>query len=128
MKLAASKTLPVPNFAQISRVGFHHEDHRLEASNDIRDHPAMFLRTPASRATNESPRPHPLAVVIGRAGRRVLRQQTWSHVSAYSRYNDGGSRRGAGARKAPQVVSRPGCIVEVEIDQAGSPRNTIADD
>jgi 2-keto-4-pentenoate hydratase/2-oxohepta-3-ene-1,7-dioic acid hydratase in catechol pathway len=93
----------VPNPAKIICVGLNYRDHRAETGNDASAHPAIFLRTPDSQVGHEQPLVRPresatldyeaeIAVVVGRAGRRIPRGEAWRHIAGISCYDDGSVR------------------------------------
>jgi 2-keto-4-pentenoate hydratase/2-oxohepta-3-ene-1,7-dioic acid hydratase in catechol pathway len=96
--------LPViPNPEKIICVGINYQDHRQETANDESLHPAMFLRAAQSQTAHRSSivRPYEsdtldfegeIAVIIGKAGRRIPRDRAWEHIAGYSCYNDGSVR------------------------------------
>jgi 2-keto-4-pentenoate hydratase/2-oxohepta-3-ene-1,7-dioic acid hydratase in catechol pathway len=102
--LAQVRWLPViPNPEKIVCIGINYADHRAETANDEVDYPAMFLRTAESQTGHRSAivRPYEsqtldyeaeIAVIIGKAGRRIPRKRAWEHVAGYSCYNDGSVR------------------------------------
>jgi 2-keto-4-pentenoate hydratase/2-oxohepta-3-ene-1,7-dioic acid hydratase in catechol pathway len=102
--LAEVRFLPViPEPAKIICVGLNYEDHRLEAGLPVTSTPALFLRTPDSQTGHLTPILRPresatldyeaeLAVIIGRAGRRIDRDHALEHVAGYACYNDGSVR------------------------------------
>ena len=93
----------ISNPSKIVCVGLNYEDHRIEAGLDPTEHPALFLRTPDSQVAHSEPIVRPresatldfeaeIAVVIGRAGRRIDPSAAWDHIAGYSCYNDGSVR------------------------------------
>jgi 2-keto-4-pentenoate hydratase/2-oxohepta-3-ene-1,7-dioic acid hydratase in catechol pathway len=102
--LAQLSWLPViPNPEKIVCIGINYADHRAETANDEVDYPAMFLRTAESQTGHRSAivRPYEshtldyeaeIAVIIGKAGRRIPRNRAWEHIAGYSCYNDGSVR------------------------------------
>jgi 2-keto-4-pentenoate hydratase/2-oxohepta-3-ene-1,7-dioic acid hydratase in catechol pathway len=96
--------LPViPNPDKIVCVGLNYEEHRAETGRDKTENPALFLRVPESQVGHRQPILRPresthldfeaeIAVVIGKAGRRISEQEAWDHVAGYSCYNDGSVR------------------------------------
>jgi 2-keto-4-pentenoate hydratase/2-oxohepta-3-ene-1,7-dioic acid hydratase in catechol pathway len=96
--------LPViPNPDKIICVGLNYQEHVVETGRDNTEQPAIFLRVPESQVGHKQPilRPHEsknldyeaeIAVVIGRAGRRIKQADAWSHVAGYSCYNEGSVR------------------------------------
>ncbi|MDN5851551.1 MAG: fumarylacetoacetate hydrolase family protein [Actinomycetia bacterium] len=93
----------VPNPGKIICVGLNYRDHRAETGNTVSAHPAIFLRTPSSQVGHDEPLLQPresatldyegeIAIVVGRAGRRIPRREAWRHVAGISCYNDGSVR------------------------------------
>src|SRR5882724_9628007 len=96
--------LPViPNPGKIVCVGLNYEEHRVETGRDKTENPALFLRVAESQVGHSQPILRPresthldfeaeIAVVIGKPGRRISQQDSWSHIAGYSCYNDGSVR------------------------------------
>ena len=96
--------LPViPNPDKIVCVGLNYEEHRQETGRDKTEQPALFLRLAESQVGHRQPILRPresknldyeaeIAVVIGRAGRRISQKDAWNHIAGYSCYNDGSVR------------------------------------
>ena len=96
--------LPViPNPDKIVCVGLNYQDHVVETGRDNTEQPAIFLRVADSQVGHRQPLLRPresqnldfeaeIAVIIGKAGRRISQQDSWSHVAGYSCYNDGSVR------------------------------------
>src|SRR3989442_3631737 len=96
--------LPViPNPGKIVCVGLNYEEHRQETGRDKTEQPALFLRLAESQVGHKQPILRPresknldyeaeIAVVIGRAGRRIFQKDSWNHIAGYSCYNDGSVR------------------------------------
>jgi len=96
--------LPViPNPGKIVCVGLNYEEHRQETGRDKTEQPALFLRLAESQVGHKQPILRPresknldyeaeIALVIGRAGRRISQKDSWNHVAGYSCYNDGSVR------------------------------------
>jgi 2-keto-4-pentenoate hydratase/2-oxohepta-3-ene-1,7-dioic acid hydratase in catechol pathway len=96
--------LPViPNPGKIICVGLNYEEHRQETGRDKTEQPALFLRLAESQVGHRQPILRPresknldyeaeIAVVIGRAGRRISQKDSWNHIAGYSCYNDGSVR------------------------------------
>src|SRR5256714_15663852 len=92
--------LPViPNPGKIVCVGLNYEEHRQETGRDKTEQPALFLRLAESQVGHRQPILRPresknldyeaeIAVVIGRAGRRISQKDSWNHIAGYSCYND----------------------------------------
>ena len=96
--------LPVlPNPGKIVCVGLNYEEHRVETGRDATEQPALFLRVAESQAGHLQPLLCPrestmldyeaeIALVIGKAGRRISQKDSWNHIAGYSCYNDGSVR------------------------------------
>jgi len=96
--------LPViPNPGKIVCVGLNYQDHVVETGRDNTEQPAIFLRLAESQAGHKQPLLRPresknldfeaeIAVVVGKAGRRISQKDAWSHIAGYSCYNDGSVR------------------------------------
>jgi 2-keto-4-pentenoate hydratase/2-oxohepta-3-ene-1,7-dioic acid hydratase in catechol pathway len=96
--------LPViPNPEKIVCVGLNYEEHRVETGRDKTENPALFLRVAESQVGHRQPIVRPrestnldyeaeIAVIIGKAGRRISEKDSWQHVAGYSCYNDGSVR------------------------------------
>ena len=96
--------LPViPNPGKIICVGLNYQDHVVETGRDNTEQPAIFLRLAESQVGHKQPIVRPresthldfeaeIAVVIGKAGRRISQKDSWSHIAGYSCYNDGSVR------------------------------------
>ena len=96
--------LPViPNPDKIVCVGLNYQDHVVETGRDNTEQPAIFLRLAESQVGHRQPLLRPresknldfeaeIAVIIGKAGRRISQQDSWSYVAGYSCYNDGSVR------------------------------------
>src|SRR5262245_9370020 len=102
--LTAVALLPViPNPDKIVCVGLNYEEHRLETGRDKTEQPALFLRVADSQVGHGQPMLCPrestnfdyegeIAVIIGRAGRRIPQAHAYDHVAGYACYNDGSVR------------------------------------
>src|SRR3954469_16957960 len=96
--------LPViPNPRKIVCVGLNYEEHRQETGRDKTEHPALFLRVAESQVGHKQPIPRPresthldyeaeIALVIGKAARRVAQKDWAQYIAGYSCYNDGSVR------------------------------------
>lgn len=103
-KMLAVQLLPViPNPDKIACVGLNYEEHRQESKRDKTEAPAIFLRVPSSQVGHDQPILLPpesvkldyegeIAVIIGKAGRRISEKAAWDHIAGYSCYNDGSVR------------------------------------
>lgn len=96
--------LPViPAPGKIFCVGHNYEEHRIETARDKTQYPLLFMRVAESQTAHLQPILLPaessqldfegeIAVVIGKAGRRIREEDAWAHVAGYSAYNDGSIR------------------------------------
>jgi 2-keto-4-pentenoate hydratase/2-oxohepta-3-ene-1,7-dioic acid hydratase in catechol pathway len=103
-RLADVRLLPViPAPRTIACVGHNYEEHRVETQRDPTEHPSIFFRHPESLVGAGEALLRPLestqldyegelAVVIGRAGRRIAEADAWAHVAGVSCFNDGSVR------------------------------------
>jgi 2-keto-4-pentenoate hydratase/2-oxohepta-3-ene-1,7-dioic acid hydratase in catechol pathway len=93
----------VPDPAQIFCVGVNYGEHRRETGRQDTRWPTVFLRLPGSQVGHDQPLIKPresvmfdyegeLAVVIGRAGRRIPVEHALEHILGYSAYNDASAR------------------------------------
>ena len=104
LQLANIEFLPVvTNPGKIFCVGHNYEEHRLETQRDPTQHPLLFMRVAESQTGHLQPILLPaestqldyegeIAVVIGKAGRRIAEADAWGYVAGYSAYNDGSVR------------------------------------
>jgi len=102
--LAQIQYLPViTDPGKIICIGHNYEEHRVETERDKTENPTVFLRVADSLTGHLLPLLLPpesdhfdyegeIAVVIGKGGRRIARDQAWEHVAGYSAYNDGSVR------------------------------------
>lgn len=102
--LADIQYLPViPQPGKIFCVGHNYEEHRIETARDKTQHPLLFMRVAESQTAHLQPIVLPpessqldyegeIAIVIGKAGRRIKEEDAWAHVAGYSAYNDGSIR------------------------------------
>jgi acylpyruvate hydrolase len=90
---------PVPKPPKILCVGLNYDDHLAESGLKKPVYPEIFARFATSLIAHREPirRPHEsstldyeaeLAVVIGRGGRRIDRDDALDHVAGYSLFND----------------------------------------
>ncbi|WP_372660138.1 fumarylacetoacetate hydrolase family protein [Hydrogenophaga sp.] len=103
-RLEDLELLPViPNPGKIYCIGHNYEDHRKETNRPKVDHPSVFMRYPEAQTGHLRPlvRPHEstmfdyegeIAIVIGKAGRRIQEADAWNHVAGYACYNEGSVR------------------------------------
>ncbi|EEG09623.1 fumarylacetoacetate hydrolase family protein [Pseudogulbenkiania ferrooxidans] len=92
--------IELPN--KIFGVGMNYQEKRLEF-NESNSAPTLFIRFPDSQTghediilkpaqSNELDYEGELAIVIGKAGKNIARQEAMSHVAGYSCYMDGSVR------------------------------------
>jgi len=97
--------LPViPNPGKILCVGLNYLEHRREGNHaETAAAPPLFVRFPQSQCGHLAPLVIPaesdafdfeaeMAVVIGKAGRRIRREDALAHIAGISAYNDGSVR------------------------------------
>jgi 2-keto-4-pentenoate hydratase/2-oxohepta-3-ene-1,7-dioic acid hydratase in catechol pathway len=96
--------LPViPNPDKILCIGLNYEMHRKETGRAEVDHPTVFGRFANSQTAHLANILRPrvstdldfegeLAIVIGKPGRYISREDAWSHIAGYSIYNEGSVR------------------------------------
>lgn len=102
--LSAVTWLPVvPNPDKILCVGLNYEMHRKETGRAEVDNPTIFARFANSqtghgadivrpRVSHELDFEGELAIVIGKPGRYIAREDAFAHVAGYACYNDGSVR------------------------------------
>ena len=84
-------------------VGLNYQDHVKETKRDNTENPALFVRFAESQVGHNQPIILPpesthldyeceIAVIIGKAGRRISEKDSWSHIAGYAPYNDGSVR------------------------------------
>ena len=103
-KLDAITFLPViPNPGKILCIGHNYEEHRVETQREKTAHPSVFLRLPETQVGHAQPMLCPrestsfdyegeIAIIIGKAGRRIAEGDAWGHIAGYSCYNEGSVR------------------------------------
>lgn len=96
----------LPLLSQSSKiicVGLNYRDHSAESGFTPPEHPTIFARFTSSLIGHQAPIVRPpeshaldfegeLAVVIGKAGRRISAAEALSHVAGYAVFNDGSIR------------------------------------
>ncbi|MBC5768055.1 fumarylacetoacetate hydrolase family protein [Ramlibacter albus] len=104
LRLADVRLLPViPNPEKIVCIGLNYEAHRLEAKRAETKFPTLFPRWPTSQTAHGAAIPLPteseqldfegeIALVIGKGGRRIAKEDAWSHIAGYAPYNDASIR------------------------------------
>jgi len=102
--LADVSFLPVvPNADKVFCIGINYASHIAETGRPKPEKPVVFMRYANSQTGAGQPIVRPLdseqldyegelAVVIGRRGRRISRDEAFSHVAGYACYNDGSIR------------------------------------
>lgn len=102
--LGEVELLPViPNPEKILCVGLNYATHVKETGRDQKAHPAIFTRWPDTLVAHGQPLLRPresarfdyegeLAIIIGKAGRRILPQNALQHIAGYSIFQDASLR------------------------------------
>ncbi len=94
---------PIPNPGKILCVGLNYATHVAETGRDQMAHPAIFTRWADSVVGHGAAMIRPpestrydyegeLALVIGKAGRRIAREDAYAHIAGYAAFNDGSIR------------------------------------
>lgn len=94
---------PIPNPDKILCVGLNYKAHQEETGRGGEGVPTIFTRFANAQVGHEQPMVRPaesatldyegeIALIVGRAGRRIARQDALSHVAGVSIYNDGSVR------------------------------------
>ncbi len=94
---------PVTQPEKILCVGLNYKAHQEETGRGGEAYPTIFARFANAQVGHDQPmvRPHEsatldfegeIAIVIGRAGRRIARADAMSYIAGYSIYNDGSVR------------------------------------
>jgi len=94
---------PVPDAGKIVCIGINYKGHILEIGRKLPEQPSVFLRIHSSLVAHGQPIVRPkvsldfdyegeLAVIVGKGGRHILREQALSHVAGYCCFNDGSIR------------------------------------
>ena len=94
---------PVPDTGRIFCIGLNYVAHREETGRKPTDHPVIFMRFAASVMGHGQPVLLPkestnfdfegeLAVIIGKAGRRIPEARALEHVAGYACFMDGSIR------------------------------------
>jgi 2-keto-4-pentenoate hydratase/2-oxohepta-3-ene-1,7-dioic acid hydratase in catechol pathway len=103
-KVADITFLPVlPNPGKIICIGHNYEEHRIETQREKTAFPTVFLRVAESLTGHERPLLCPreskdfdyegeIAIVIGKAGRRIQEADAWQHIAGYACFNEGSVR------------------------------------
>lgn len=94
---------PLARPHKIICIGLNYRDHAREGGFQVPDYPAVFVRFHSSLVGAGAPLVRPaasnqfdfegeLAVVIGKPGRHIAREQALEHVAGYSVFNDASVR------------------------------------
>lgn len=96
---------PIPTPGKIACIGINYHNRNEEYRDDAEAprYPSVFMRTPESLVGHEQPILRPfeseqldyegeIALVIGRAGRRIPASRAWEHVAGLSLINEGSVR------------------------------------
>lgn len=102
--LSQIEFLPViPNPSKIICIGVNYETHRAEIGRDPSKKPMVFARFADTQVGHGQPMLLPpetptfdyegeIAVIIGKAGRRISQDNCWDYIAGYAPYNDGSIR------------------------------------
>lgn len=102
--LSALTWLPViPDANKVLCIGLNYEMHRLETGRAVVEHPTVFTRFADSQIGHLADIVRPrvsqhldfegeLAIIIGKPGRYISREDAWSHIAGYACYNEGSIR------------------------------------
>lgn len=93
----------IPNPDKIICVGLNYHDHVVELGREQTQKPVLFSRFSGCQIGHNQPLIKPresdqfdfegeLAVIIGKAGRRISEAEAMDHVAGYACYNDGSIR------------------------------------
>lgn len=99
--VGARPVVPAP--ARILCVGVNYHAHRIETGRAEATHPTLFTRFASTLTPHEGPLVRPrvspqldfegeMAVVIGRGGRHIAREDALAHVGGYTCFNDASVR------------------------------------
>lgn len=94
---------PIPDPEKIVCVGLNYATHVAETGRGDSDYPVLFPRYANTQVGHGQPMVKPresdafdyegeLAVIVGKAGRRIPEAQALDHVAGYACYNDGSIR------------------------------------
>lgn len=93
----------IPNPEQIFCIGLNYAEHVQETQREVTEKPMIFFRLAPSQVGHDQPLLRPveaeqfdyegeIAIVIGKGGRRISKEDAWDHIAGYSCYNDGSVR------------------------------------
>lgn len=96
---------PLQRPPKIVCVGLNYADHTKESKYEQPDYPTLFLRVNTSLVAHEQPMIRPgasdsegldyegeVAVVLGKGGRHISKEDALGHVAGYALFNDGSVR------------------------------------
>jgi len=104
LPLAGLRYLPVvPNPSKILCAGLNYRAHQAETGRGGEPYPTIFLRLAAAQVAHNEPMLRPkesanldfegeIALVVGKAGRRIAKDDWLGHVAGFAPYNDGSVR------------------------------------
>lgn len=95
----AEQLLPAASPSKIVCVGRNYAEHAKELGNEVPKEPLIFLKPPSSLIGNGDAIIHPklsqrvdfegeLGLIIGKAGRRIKREDAWDYVAGFTVVND----------------------------------------
>lgn len=93
----------IPDPDKILCVGLNYDDHIAETGRQRDDRPTLFVRFPNAQVGHGQPMVKPresdsfdyegeIAIVIGKAGRRIPRERAYDYIAGFSCFNDGSVR------------------------------------
>lgn len=93
----------IPNPEQIFCIGLNYAEHVQETQREVTEKPMIFFRLTPSQVGHNQPLLRPIeaeqfdyegeiAIIIGKGGRRISKEDAWDHIAGYSCYNDGSVR------------------------------------
>jgi 2-keto-4-pentenoate hydratase/2-oxohepta-3-ene-1,7-dioic acid hydratase in catechol pathway len=100
---AVTRLPPIPRPGKIICIGLNYAEHSRESGFEPPAYPAVFARYASSLVAHEAPIVRPreseqldfegeLAVIVGRAGRRIAESDALDHVAGYCLFNDASIR------------------------------------
>jgi 2-keto-4-pentenoate hydratase/2-oxohepta-3-ene-1,7-dioic acid hydratase in catechol pathway len=104
LPLAGLTLLPViPNPAKVLCAGLNYKDHQAETGRGGEPYPTIFVRFAAAQVAHNQAIVRPkdstaldyegeIALIIGRGGRRIAKDDWQAHVAGFAPYNDGSVR------------------------------------
>ena len=99
-ELTYAPLLPDPEKIICVGVNYHNRNEEYRDGSDAPKYPSLFLRTPGSLTAHEAPLVRPreseqldyegeIAIVIGKGGRRIAREQALGHIAGLTLMNEG---------------------------------------